>query len=80
MNLYAGCPGRFPHGLLSSAMKIAMDFNNNQKINIISLNNIVGVPVFLVFSWVYARSKIGQHPETLTVYAQCICHKTVREH
>lgn len=80
MNLYAGCPVRFPHYLLSSAMKIAMDFNNHQKINIISHNNIVGVLVFLMFSWFYARSTIGQHPKTLTVYAQYICHKMIREH
>ena len=81
VNLYAGCPVRFPRCLTGSVMRIALEFNNNQNINIISLNNILGVPLFVVFSWVCARSKIGQikHSETSAVSAQCLCDQMVGE-
>lgn len=82
VNLHAGCSVRFPHCLVGSVMRIALEFNNNQNISIISLNNILGVPLFLVFSWVCARSKIGQikHSKTSAVSAQCLCDQMVREH
>lgn len=77
VNIYVGCPVRFLHCLVSSVMRIALEFINNQNINIISLNNILGVPLLFVFSWVCARSKIGhiKHSKTSAVSAQCLVTK-----
>lgn len=81
VNSYAGCSVRLNHCFVGSVMRIALELINNQNINIISPNNILDVPLSLIFSWICARSKTGQikHSKTSGVSAQCFCGQMIRE-